>query len=107
MCTILAMLVAGFADVRVQDPVWKHRKDRNDTTTEPGFDYEAWKKKHMAFSDEAVPRWVDEVKLKYGKSETRYACVGLVPSVNNFIRSNIVDDTKILLWRSVRLRSAV
>lgn len=23
------------------DPVWKHRKTRGDTTTEPGFDYEA------------------------------------------------------------------
>lgn len=59
-----------------QDPVWKHRKDRNDTTTEPGFDYEAWKKKHMAFSDEAVPKWVKEVKEKYGKTDTKFACVG-------------------------------
>ncbi|KAF8858711.1 NAD(P)-binding protein [Acephala macrosclerotiorum] len=58
------------------DPVWKHRKDRKDTTTDPGFDYEAWKKKHTAFADETVPKWVNEVKEKYGKSETKYACVG-------------------------------
>lgn len=56
--------------------MWKHRKHRNDTITEPGFDYEAWKKKHMAFSDEAVPKWVEEVKSKYSKPETKFACVG-------------------------------
>ena len=59
-----------------QDPVWKHRKHRDDTTTEPDFDYEAWKKKHMSFSDEAVPKWVKEVKGKYGKADTKFACVG-------------------------------
>ncbi|KAI3400387.1 hypothetical protein diail_3404 [Diaporthe ilicicola] len=58
------------------DPVWKHRKDRHDTTTEPGFDYDAWKQKHQDFAAEAVPRWVDAVKVKYGATETRYACVG-------------------------------
>lgn len=30
----------------------------------------------MAFADEAVPKWVKEVKEKYGKSDTKYACVG-------------------------------
>lgn len=58
------------------DPVWKHRKDRHDTTTEPGFDYEAWKTKHTAFADEAVPRWVQDVRTKYGKPGTKFACVG-------------------------------
>jgi hypothetical protein len=56
--------------------VWKHRKHRKDTTTEPNFDYEAWKAKHIAFANEAVPRWVKEVKEKYGKPGTRFACVG-------------------------------
>lgn len=65
--------------------MWKHRKNRNDTTTEPDFDYEAWKKKHMAFSDEAVPRWVEEVKAKYGTAETKFACVGYAyPSFGQF-----------------------
>lgn len=58
------------------DPVWKHRKDRHDTTTEPGFDYEAWKQKHIAFADDAVPKWVSAVKEKYGSASTKYACVG-------------------------------
>lgn len=58
------------------DPVWKHRKDRHDTTTDPGFDYDAWKTKHQTFAAEAVPRWVDAVKAKYGAAGTKYACVG-------------------------------
>lgn len=61
---------------RYQDPVWKHRKYRGDTTTEPDFDFEAWKDKHMAFAVETVPTWVAEVKSKYGKPDTKFACVG-------------------------------
>lgn len=57
------------------DPVWKHRKDRNDNSN-PDFDYEAWKRKHIAFADEAVPRWVDEVKQTFGGANTKYAAVG-------------------------------
>ncbi|KAG4432449.1 hypothetical protein IFR05_012064 [Cadophora sp. M221] len=57
------------------DPVWKHRKDRNDRSN-PNFDYEAWKEKHIAFADEAVPKWVKEVKEKYGQRKTKYVCVG-------------------------------
>jgi hypothetical protein len=30
----------------------------------------------MAFADEHVPGWVEEVKKEYGKPNTRYACVG-------------------------------
>lgn len=62
----------------LQDPVWKHRKNRSDTTSDPGFDYEAWKRKHMAFAKEAVPRWNAAVKQKFGNPSTRYACVGWV-----------------------------
>lgn len=61
--------------------MWKHRKHPGDTTTEPGFDYEAWKKKHMAFSDDAVPKWVDEVKAKYGTPNSKFACVGYALSL--------------------------
>ncbi|KAL4889335.1 hypothetical protein BDV59DRAFT_195749 [Aspergillus ambiguus] len=57
------------------DPVWKHRRDRHDHSN-PDFDYEAWKRKHMAFANEAVPRWVNEVKKTYGQTSTKYACVG-------------------------------
>ncbi|KAI1424505.1 Alpha/Beta hydrolase protein [Xylaria sp. FL1777] len=57
------------------DPVWKHRKDRNDKS-DPNFDYEAWKKKHTAFADEAVPGWVQAVSTQYGKPNAKIACVG-------------------------------
>jgi hypothetical protein len=60
----------------MEDPVWKYMKDINSTTTDPGFDYEAWKKKHIAFADGAVPGWVGEVKQQYGKTGTKFACVG-------------------------------
>jgi hypothetical protein len=62
-----------------QDPVTKHRKDPKDKSSPssfPDFDYEAWKKKHMAFADENVPKWVAAVKEQYGKPGTKYACVG-------------------------------
>lgn len=59
----------------IQDPVWKHRKDRHDNSN-PEFDYESWKQKHTAFADEAVPRWIKAVKEEYGQPETKYACVG-------------------------------
>ncbi|KAH0372754.1 dienelactone hydrolase, partial [Aureobasidium melanogenum] len=57
------------------DPVWKHRKNRHDNS-DPDFDYETWKKKHTAFADEAVPKWVKAVQEGYGKESTKYACVG-------------------------------
>ncbi|ROV96246.1 hypothetical protein VMCG_07677 [Cytospora schulzeri] len=56
------------------DPVWKHRRSRHDNN--PGFDYQAWKEKHIAYADECVPKWIDAVKQQYGSEETRYACVG-------------------------------
>lgn len=56
--------------------MWKHRKDRNDKTTEPDFDYEAWKAKHTTFAGENVPKWTDAVKQQFGKSSTKYVCVG-------------------------------
>ncbi|EMC99258.1 hypothetical protein BAUCODRAFT_31592 [Baudoinia panamericana UAMH 10762] len=58
------------------DPVWKHRKDRHDKTTDPNFDYEAWKVKHTTFANDATPKWVQEVRSKYGGEKTKYACVG-------------------------------
>ncbi|KAI0975709.1 alpha/beta-hydrolase [Xylaria arbuscula] len=58
------------------DPVWKHRKDRHDKTTDPSFDYEAWKKKHIEFANEAVPRWVTTVVAQYGKANSKIACIG-------------------------------
>ncbi|KAF9026836.1 dienelactone hydrolase [Hymenopellis radicata] len=56
------------------DSVQRHRKDRHDRTTNPNFDYDAWKKKHMAFADEHVPKWIGEVVKRYG--DAKYAAVG-------------------------------
>ncbi|KAJ7910094.1 dienelactone hydrolase [Mycena leptocephala] len=58
------------------DPVHLHRKSRGDVTTEPGFDFEAWKAKHMAFAAVAVPKWIDALKAQFGTPETKYAVVG-------------------------------
>ncbi|KAI0466776.1 hypothetical protein F4859DRAFT_507213 [Xylaria cf. heliscus] len=57
------------------DPVWKHRTDRHDNAN-PDFDYEAWKRKHMAFADMVVPVWADAVSAQYGRPNTKFACVG-------------------------------
>ena len=61
---------------KIQDPVWKHRKDNNDTTTDPGFDFKAWLDKYTVFADENVPAWLSAVKETFGKADTKYACVG-------------------------------
>ncbi|KAI0393230.1 alpha/beta-hydrolase [Xylariaceae sp. FL0594] len=57
------------------DPVWKHRKDGDDES-DLDFDFEAWKARHKAFADENLPLWIDEVKARHGRPDTRYACVG-------------------------------
>jgi dienelactone hydrolase len=55
--------------------VWKHRKNRQDHSN-PDFDYEAWKHKHTAFANEAVPKWVDAVTARYKSGSTKFVCVG-------------------------------
>jgi hypothetical protein len=76
----------------LQDPVWKHRKDRHDNRN-PDFDYEAWKRKHTAFADKAVPKWVNAVKESYGTSTSKFACVGYcfgAPYVCNELKGDTV-----------------
>jgi len=68
-------LVLGL-DYFCGDPVWKHRKNWHDDTTDPDFDYEAWKHKHTAFADEATPRWVAAVKQRQFNEDVKYFCVG-------------------------------
>lgn len=75
-----------------QDPVWKHRKDRHDNS-DPDFDYEAWKRKHIAFADEAVPKWVDAVAARYSSGQAKFVCVGYcfgAPYVCNELAKNTV-----------------
>lgn len=81
--------------------MWKHRKDRNDNSN-PDFDYEAWKRKHTAFADEFVPRWVTEVKERYGQPKTKYVCVGLVFACEYHKKSGITV-IQLLLWSSICL----
>jgi len=58
------------------DPVWKHRKNKDDKTTDPNFDFEAWLAKHTASANKIVPKWVTSVKEQFGKPDTKFACVG-------------------------------
>lgn len=41
-----------------------------------GFDFESWLAKHQKYAEEHLDNWVAAVKEKYGKPETKYACVG-------------------------------
>jgi hypothetical protein len=36
--------------------------------TEPNWDFEAWKVKHMDFGLKNIPAWAEAVKSKYGKA---------------------------------------
>jgi hypothetical protein len=63
----------------LQDPVTKHSLT---PLSDPNFDFEAWKSKHLTSSEEVSAKWVEGVKAKYGTSEdVEFACVGywLVP----------------------------
>ncbi|PNP86512.1 hypothetical protein FNYG_00214 [Fusarium nygamai] len=45
--------------------------------SDPNFDFEAWKNKHLKASEDAAARWVKAVKAQYGSSEdVKFACVG-------------------------------
>lgn len=57
-----------------QDPIYLHRTALR--TPKPGFDFEAWLAKYHKVALAHVPSWIDAVKQKYGKAETKYACVG-------------------------------
>ncbi|KAF2481433.1 Alpha/Beta hydrolase protein [Neohortaea acidophila] len=73
------------------DAIWKHRKSKDDTTTDPDFDFEVWKNKHLPVSNEDVPRWVAEVKKQYGKDGAKFACVGYCWGAP-FVSSQLAKD---------------
>jgi len=58
------------------DPIWKHRKDQDDKTTDPGFDFAAWRNKHSAFARATVPKWNKAIADRYGTQTTKYVCAG-------------------------------
>jgi hypothetical protein len=75
-----------------QDPISLHRDENNQPV--PGFNFQAWLDKHMAFALEATPGWVSAVKEKYGNAKTKYACTGYcfgAPFVCNSLGDGTVD----------------
>jgi hypothetical protein len=45
--------------------------------SDPNFDFEAWKNKHLHACEEAAERWVKAVKTQYGTSDiVQFAAVG-------------------------------
>ncbi|KAF5974933.1 dienelactone hydrolase [Fusarium coicis] len=61
-------------DYFLGDPVTKHSLT---PLSDPNFDFESWKNKHLKASEEAAARWVKAVKAQYGSSEdVKFACVG-------------------------------
>lgn len=86
VCSIITILREGGSLTICQDYVWKHRKDPNDkATTEPGFDFEVWKDKHIVSAREIVPKWVKAVTEQYAMPKTKFACVGYVPLNKNWL----------------------
>lgn len=58
----------------LQDAVGKHSAT---PLNDPNFDFEAWKNKHLKRTEEVADKWVQDVKAKYGSSESvKFACVG-------------------------------
>lgn len=78
--TMDAFADAGYLTIGLDyfrgDPVWLHRKDRLDHDMDPEFDFQAYIDKHMAFAVDATPKWVEAVKEKFGKPDTKFAVVG-------------------------------
>lgn len=79
------LIMDGFADAGYLtvgldyffgDPIWLHRKNKDDRATEPGFDANAWVTEKLAGAAETVPKWVAAVKEELGKPGTKFACVG-------------------------------
>ncbi|USW57878.1 Putative dienelactone hydrolase, alpha/Beta hydrolase [Septoria linicola] len=58
------------------DPVQKHRKDPSNPNENPDFDLQGWVVEHRAFADPWVPRWIEAVKSRYGKTDTKFVCTG-------------------------------
>ncbi|KAF5717289.1 dienelactone hydrolase [Fusarium globosum] len=61
-------------DYFLGDPVTKHSLT---PLSDPNFDFESWKNKHLKASEQAATRWVKAVKTQYGTGEdVKFACVG-------------------------------
>ncbi|KAF2429128.1 alpha/beta-hydrolase [Tothia fuscella] len=56
------------------DDVTKHRDENNQPHS--GFDFAAWANANLKSALEFTPGWIEAVKEKYGKENTKYACTG-------------------------------
>lgn len=58
----------------LQDPVSKYSTT---PLSDPNFDFEGWKARHLTASEGVAARWVNGVKARYGTTEdVKFACVG-------------------------------
>ena len=64
------------------DGVGKYKEGYASFRDNPDFDFDSWKAKHSSFCQTFVPEFVKEVQTTYGKSGTKFGCVGYwyVPS---------------------------
>ncbi|KAJ1334954.1 dienelactone hydrolase family protein [Microdochium nivale] len=61
-------------DYFLGDPVTKYSAT---PLSDPNFDFEAWKARHLTASEEVADKWVKDVVEKYGTSDkVSFACVG-------------------------------
>ncbi|KAJ3537006.1 hypothetical protein NM208_g6484 [Fusarium decemcellulare] len=61
-------------DYFLGDPVTKYSTT---PLSDPNFDFEAWKSRHLTASEEIAAKWVKDIKAKYGTGEdVKFACVG-------------------------------
>ncbi|RAQ59960.1 dienelactone hydrolase [Aspergillus flavus] len=61
-------------DYFLGDPVTKYSAT---PLSDPKFDFEAWKTRHLRASEEVAAKWVNGVKAQYGTTDdVKFACVG-------------------------------
>ncbi|KAF5581242.1 dienelactone hydrolase [Fusarium pseudocircinatum] len=76
-------------DYFLGDPVTNHSLA---PLSDPNFDFESWKNKHLKASEDAAARWVKAVKAQYGSSEdVKFACVGYCWGAR-FVRKQLSAD---------------
>ncbi|RAH65003.1 dienelactone hydrolase [Aspergillus aculeatinus CBS 121060] len=76
--TMDSFAAAGYLTLGVDyfagDPVWRTTAN---PLTDPTFDFDGWKNKHMKSSDDIAARWVKEVDAIYNKDgNVKFVCAG-------------------------------
>lgn len=76
MCNVRSWSDQMAAGGPAQEMVGASQKNLSDPNDNQDFDFPAWLIKHQDFSDALVPQWVEGVKAKYGKLNTKFVCIG-------------------------------